>query len=73
MEVPLIIAGDFNTYEHYWLLHAIPLPFLGRQGTALERDMAQHGLVSALARGATHDAPSMRLDRVFLRGLEPTA
>lgn len=71
--VPLIIAGDFNTNEHHWLLHAIPLPFLGRQGAALERYMAQHGLVSALARGATHDVLGMRLDWVFLRGLEPVS
>jgi endonuclease/exonuclease/phosphatase family metal-dependent hydrolase len=66
-----IVAGDFNTNQHLWLFHLVPLPFLGRQGGALEAFMASHGLRSAFADGATHDALGMRLDWVFLKGLVP--
>lgn len=66
-----IVAGDFNTNQHLWLFHLVPLPFLGRQGGALEALMARHGLRSAFSDGATHDALGMRLDWVFLKGLAP--
>jgi len=68
-----LVAGDFNTNENLWLFHTIPLPFLGRQGSGLERYMASHGLRSAFERGATHDTLRMRLDWMFLRDLQPIA
>jgi endonuclease/exonuclease/phosphatase family metal-dependent hydrolase len=67
-----IVAGDFNTNDHLWLFHTIPLPFLGRQGSGLERYMARHGLLSAFQHGATHDALRMRLDWMFLKGMRAT-
>jgi endonuclease/exonuclease/phosphatase family metal-dependent hydrolase len=67
-----IIAGDFTTNDQFWLFHAIPLPFLGRQQNGVERYMSQHGLISAFPGGSTHDALRMRLDWMFLKGLRPT-
>lgn len=68
-----IVAGDFNTNGNLWLFHAIPVPFLGRQGRGLEQFMARHGLQSAFPGGPTHDALRMRLDWVFLKGLRASA
>jgi endonuclease/exonuclease/phosphatase (EEP) superfamily protein YafD len=69
---PAIVAGDFNTNPHRWLLHLIPLPFLGRQGGGVERFMAAGGLTSVFGGGATHDLLGMRLDWVFVKALTPT-
>lgn len=68
-----LIAGDFNTNEHLWLFHTIPMPFLGRQSNGLERYMARHGFRSAFENGATHDTLRMRLDWMFLKGMNATA
>ena len=68
-----LVAGDFNTNDNFWLLHTIPLPFLGRQGSSLEHYMARHGLRSAFDRGATHDTLRMRLDWMFLKDMRATA
>lgn len=68
-----LVAGDFNTNGNLWLLHTIPLPFLGRQGNSLEHYMARHGLRSAFDRGATHDTLRMRLDWMFLKDMRATA
>ena len=51
----------------------LQLPFLGRQGSSLERYMARHGLRSAFERGATHDTLRMRLDWMFLKDMRATA
>lgn len=67
-----IVAGDFNTNDHLWLFHTVPLPFLGRQGHGLERYMSRHGLLSAFPGAPTHDVLRMRLDWMFLKGLRPT-
>ena len=68
-----LVAGDFNTNDNLWLLHTIPLPFLGRQGNSLEHYMARHGLRSAFDGGATHDTLRMRLDWMFLKDMRATA
>lgn len=68
-----LVAGDFNTNDNLWLLHTIPLPFLGRQGSSLEHYMARHGLRSAFDGGATHDMLRMRLDWMFLKDMQATA
>jgi len=68
-----LVAGDFNTNDNLWLLHTIPLPFLGRQGNSLEHYMARHGLRSAFDHGATHDTLRMRLDWMFLKDMQATA
>jgi len=68
-----LVAGDFNTNDNLWLLHTIPLPFLGRQGSSLEHYMARHGLRSAFDRGPTHDTLRMRLDWMFLKDMQATA
>jgi len=66
---PVIIGGDFNTNNHRWFFHTIPLPWLHRQGRGLERYMATLGFESAFDGTPTHDALRMRLDWVFLKGL----
>jgi endonuclease/exonuclease/phosphatase family metal-dependent hydrolase len=66
---PVVVGGDFNTNNHRWLFHTIPLPFLHRQGRGLERFMQTIGFQSAFDGAPTHDALRMRLDWVFLRGL----
>ena len=68
-----LVAGDFNTNPHLWLFHLVPLPFLGRQATGVERFMSSNGFASAFDDGATHDALGMRLDWVFVRGLDVSA
>ena len=68
-----IVAGDFNTNRHRWLFHTIPLPFIGRQAHGLEAFMARHGLRSAFDAGSTHDVLGMRLDWMFLKGVEASA
>ena len=68
-----LVAGDFNTNDNLWVLHTIPLPFLGRQGNSLEHYMARHGLRSAFDHGATHDTLRMRLDWMFLKDMQATA
>jgi endonuclease/exonuclease/phosphatase family metal-dependent hydrolase len=67
---PVIVGGDFNTNNNRWLFHTIPLPFFHRQARGLERFMEAFGFQSALDGRPTHDALRMRLDWVFLKGLE---
>jgi endonuclease/exonuclease/phosphatase family metal-dependent hydrolase len=69
-EEPVIIGGDFNTNNNRWFFHTIPLPWLHRQGRGLERYMETLGFHSAFDGTPTHDALRMRLDWVFLRGLQ---
>ena len=69
---PAIVAGDFNTNDHLWLFHTLPLPYLGRQASGLERYMYRHGFLSAFQNGATHDTLRMRLDWLFLKGMRAT-
>jgi endonuclease/exonuclease/phosphatase family metal-dependent hydrolase len=65
-----IIAGDFNTNNFYWLLHALPLPVPQIQTSAIRRMMARRGFASALPGStATFDHLGMQLDWVFSRGL----
>jgi endonuclease/exonuclease/phosphatase family metal-dependent hydrolase len=70
---PVIIGGDFNTNNHRWFFHTVPLPWLHRQGRGLERYMEGVGFVSAFDGTPTHDALRMRLDWVFLRGFDTSA
>ena len=71
LDGPAIVGGDFNTNDHRWLFHTIPLPFMGRQGKGLLRFMEGRGFRSAFEIGQpTHDALGMQLDWVFLRGLQ---
>jgi endonuclease/exonuclease/phosphatase family metal-dependent hydrolase len=71
---PVVIGGDFNTNDHRWLFHTIPLPFIGRQARGVERFMTSNGFLSPFhGAGPTHDALGMRLDWVFLRNLHASA
>jgi endonuclease/exonuclease/phosphatase family metal-dependent hydrolase len=64
-----LVGGDFNTNRQRWLFNVVPVPF-ARQGSGLERFMESHGLQSAFRDGATHDRLGMRLDWVFVKGLD---
>ncbi len=70
---PAIVGGDFNTNNNRWLMSAIPLPLISRQGAGLLRFMEGRGFSSAFESGRpTHDSLRMQLDWVFLRGLQAT-
>ena len=67
----LLIGGDFNTNDYRWLFHTIPIPVAWYQSDGLLRFMARQGFSSAITtREPTHDAFGMRLDWIFLRGLD---
>jgi endonuclease/exonuclease/phosphatase family metal-dependent hydrolase len=69
-----VVAGDFNTNNFYWLLHAVPVPVPGIQTSAIRQMMARRGFVSALGKSTTtFDYLGMQLDWVFARGLRTRA
>ena len=69
---PALIGGDFNTNNNRWIGHLIPLPFAHIQTRAVQDLMLSSGFTTPFS-GPTHDFLSMRLDWVFLRGLQPKA
>lgn len=70
-DTPVIIGGDFNSNDNWWLFHTIPLPVAWYQREGLLRYMRSRGFSSAIPGwAATHDAFGMQLDWIFLRGLE---
>lgn len=70
-DTPVVIGGDFNTNDYRWLFHTIPVPVAWYQSDGLLRFMARQGFSSAITtREPTHDAFGMRLDWIFLRGLD---
>jgi endonuclease/exonuclease/phosphatase family metal-dependent hydrolase len=68
---PVVIAGDFNTGDYRWLYNLIPVPYWGGQTGAVVRRMAVSGFQTPFSNsGPTHDRLGLRLDWVFLRGLQ---
>jgi endonuclease/exonuclease/phosphatase family metal-dependent hydrolase len=69
VDLPALIAGDFNTSPFCWLGHVVPLP-CGLQTRAVERAMHRRGFAAPTAgSGATSRYLGMRLDAVFVRDL----
>jgi endonuclease/exonuclease/phosphatase (EEP) superfamily protein YafD len=69
---PAVIGGDSNTLGLGWILHSIPFPRGDAHARAVERLMKQHGFHTPFQEDrATFDLFGMRLDWIYVRGLEP--
>ncbi len=72
-EMPVIVAGDFNTTPFTWLGRVLPIPG-GRHGTKLDSFARRHGFETPVASsGATSPWLGMRLDGIYTRRLEVAA
>jgi endonuclease/exonuclease/phosphatase (EEP) superfamily protein YafD len=70
---PLMVGGDFNTGNFFWVNHVFPLPYLQRQRSAVVGAMEEAGFFTPFGGRATFDFLGLRLDWVFLRGPRVTA
>lgn len=71
---PVIIGGDFNTSDFYWVAHLLPVPGHGKQREALLKRMAGSGYQTPFeSTGATSDWLGFQLDWIFFRKLRPLA
>ena len=68
---PVILGGDFNTNDVYWVQHVLPLPYLINQPKALRQFLDPHGFTTPMNGGSpTFDYFRFRLDWIFLRSLK---
>lgn len=68
---PAIIAGDLNTSPFCWAFALLPIP-CGLQDNAAEQSARKNGFQTPVANsGATSKWLSMKLDAIYVRGLEP--
>jgi endonuclease/exonuclease/phosphatase family metal-dependent hydrolase len=66
----VVVGGDFNTLPFGWLSRVVPFPLLAAT-RLVDRMFTDCGFAAPLARiGRTHRAP-VRLDAIYLRGMEP--
>jgi len=66
-----VIGGDFNTSNIWWGIHLFPVPGLQHQRAEVRREMAEHGFATPLGSGpATYHLPGLKLDWIYLRGLQ---
>lgn len=74
-EGPVVAAGDFNSTPLWWFEHLVPIPLAADQADVLLRAMASRGFETPQAQGGQATLPlpglKLRLDWVFVRGLEP--
>jgi endonuclease/exonuclease/phosphatase family metal-dependent hydrolase len=71
---PVIIGGDFNTSDFYWVAHVLPVPGYRKQRGALLKRMAGSGYQTPFeSTGATSDWLGFKLDWIFFRKLRPLA
>jgi len=67
---PILIGGDFNTNELYWLRNMAPLPGGPSHSETIRAAMGRHGFQSALPRGLnTFPSFPRHLDWMFTRAL----
>lgn len=70
-EGPVILGGDFNTNDVYWVQHVLPLPYLADQAEALKQFLKPQGFATPMdGASPTFDYFRFRLDWIFLRSLE---
>ncbi len=70
---PVIIAGDLNTSPFCWVGSLLPIP-CGLQDNAVDQSARKHGFALPMAgQGATAKWLAMRLDAIYVRGLQPGA
>jgi endonuclease/exonuclease/phosphatase family metal-dependent hydrolase len=68
---PRIIGGDFNSNSFYWIGHILPLPAFRSQAYGVQDFMVRNGFRTAgSVSEPTFDYLGMRLDWIWLRGLE---
>jgi endonuclease/exonuclease/phosphatase family metal-dependent hydrolase len=71
---PVIVGGDFNTVDVYWVGHVLPVPGLRNQRRALLKRMAGSGYQNPFeSTGPTHDWLGLQLDWMFFKKLRPLA
>jgi endonuclease/exonuclease/phosphatase (EEP) superfamily protein YafD len=71
---PVVLGGDFNTNDWYWILRVLPFPLVRSQARALERDLREHGFTTPFTAAApTFDHLGMHLDWIWVKGLAPVS
>ncbi len=66
----VIFGGDLNTSPFCWIGHLVPVP-CGLQARKIDRAVAARGFALPTKRaGATHRYLGMKLDAIFVRGIE---
>jgi endonuclease/exonuclease/phosphatase family metal-dependent hydrolase len=71
---PVIVGGDFNTGDYYYVAHVLPIPRKRYQRDALLHRMAASGYQTPFeSTGPTHDRLGLKLDWLFFRKLKPLA
>jgi endonuclease/exonuclease/phosphatase (EEP) superfamily protein YafD len=69
---PLLIGGDFNTNDLYWVRNVVPLPGGPSHSSVIRAAMRRHGFETGLRPGLrTYPMFSRHLDWMFTRGLVP--
>lgn len=68
---PVIIGGDFNTNDVFWVQHTLPLPYAHNQRKRLREFLTQRGFFTPMnGRSPTFNHFGFRLDWIFTRSLE---
>lgn len=65
---PVLIAGDLNSNDFFWLFHLLPVPFVSNHKQALVEEFASRGFTTPFdSSEPTHDFPGLKLDWIFGR------
>jgi endonuclease/exonuclease/phosphatase family metal-dependent hydrolase len=65
---PVLIAGDLNSNDFFWLLHLLPVPFVSNQKQALIEEFASREFTTPFdSSEPTHDFLGLKLDWIFGR------
>jgi endonuclease/exonuclease/phosphatase family metal-dependent hydrolase len=67
-----VVGGDFNTNNFIWIARAFPFGF-DRQAKRLDALMAEHGFAAPLADAGGTATLGLRLDGIYVRGLDTRA
>jgi endonuclease/exonuclease/phosphatase family metal-dependent hydrolase len=68
--MPVILGGDFNSGNFYWVSHVVPIPEADHQRTAVVEEMRKHGFTTTMGHaGATYHIPFQVIDWIFVKGL----
>ena len=71
---PVVVGGDFNSGDFYWLVHVLPVPGNRNQRRALLDRMTGSGYQTPFeSTGPTHDRLGLQLDWIFFRRLRSLA
>jgi endonuclease/exonuclease/phosphatase family metal-dependent hydrolase len=73
LNVPVVVAGDFNTADVRWLWNLLPIPYAEKHSKRLRQVFRERGFASPLdGMRSTFVAPEfpLHLDWIFPRGLD---